>query len=289
MTLPSRLTLLDHVLVRSVARLVPLADRNEWLRAWHAEIWYLRSRQPPHSPGSLRASLASTLASNLDLTGGLVRDALWLRSDLWRRTFSGTPLLCLVSLLCLCVPAAALLLLLGGRSDVHTTLLRLLDQAARCVFAAPLVLFVSALTSAPTSVALHTSGTPAAWLNRKLFFVAKTSLSLILAFLVSVDLARPIYDPLPNLADLFQVFFFVSFALFVLRWAFLDQDARCKQCLRSLATPARVGRPSHNLLEWNGTELTCRDGHGLLSVPEIATSWCRGSRWIQAPSDLEGA
>jgi hypothetical protein len=65
-----------------------------------------------------------------------------------------------------------------------------------------------------------------------------------------------------------------------LRWAFADQQQRCKQCLHLLATPARVGRPSYNLLEWNGTELLCKHGHGLLSVPEIETSWCQSSQWV---------
>jgi hypothetical protein len=74
---------------------------------------------------------------------------------------------------------------------------------------------------------------------------------------------------------------FVPLALIGLRWAFADQEQRCKQCLRMLAGPARVGRPSHNLLEWNGTELACKQGHGLLSVPEMETSWCDSSRWVE--------
>ncbi len=37
--------------------------------------------------------------------------------------------------------------------------------------------------------------------------------------------------------------------------------------------PARVGQPSRSFLAWNGTELICVDGHGLLHVPEMPTSW----------------
>jgi hypothetical protein len=48
-----------------------------------------------------------------------------------------------------------------------------------------------------------------------------------------------------------------------------------------LTEPARVGRPSRNLLEWNGSEMNCRQGHGLLSVAEMETSWCEASRWIE--------
>lgn len=61
--------------------------------------------------------------------------------------------------------------------------------------------------------------------------------------------------------------------MFGLRWTLAEQEQRCKYCLQSLQNPARVGRPSHNLLEWNGTELNCKWGHGLLSIPEIETSW----------------
>jgi hypothetical protein len=82
------------------------------------------------------------------------------------------------------------------------------------------------------------------------------------------------------------MFAFFFFALLGLRWAIGDQEQRCKHCLRSLTTPARVGRPSHNLLEWNGTERSCKHGHGLLSIPEMETSWCRSSRWINLDASL---
>jgi hypothetical protein len=89
-----------------------------------------------------------------------------------------------------------------------------------------------------------------------------------------------LHNAFPATADFFRIYFFVLFSLIGLRWAIHDQEQRCKHCLHSLATPARVGRPSHNLLEWNGTELNCTRGHGLLSIPEMETSWCQSSRWI---------
>ena len=58
-----------------------------------------------------------------------------------------------------------------------------------------------------------------------------------------------------------------------------------EQLNRSLASPTPVGRPSHNLLEWSGSELICKQGHGALSVPEMETSWCESSEWVsQSPS-----
>jgi hypothetical protein len=46
------------------------------------------------------------------------------------------------------------------------------------------------------------------------------------------------------------------------------------------AHPARVGEPSRNFLGWNGLELICIAGHGLLHVPEIQTSWFSTQRWL---------
>ena len=76
---------------------------------------------------------------------------------------------------------------------------------------------------------------------------------LLLSFLLSVNLCLPLHAFLPATADLLQILFFVIFALIALRWVFADQEQRCQRCLRALASPARVGRPTYNLLEWNGT------------------------------------
>ena len=75
---------------------------------------------------------------------------------------------------------------------------------------------------------------------------------------------------------------FTSFAglLFSFRWALRDQRLRCPVCLNLLTSPARVGHPSRSFLAWHGTELICGKGHGLLHVPEIATSWFSTQRWL---------
>jgi hypothetical protein len=70
------------------------------------------------------------------------------------------------------------------------------------------------------------------------------------------------------------------FSLFAFRWALCDQRKRCPVCLRSLTNPARVGQSSCNFLAWNGTELICLGGHGLLHVPDIPTSWFSTQRWL---------
>jgi hypothetical protein len=71
-----------------------------------------------------------------------------------------------------------------------------------------------------------------------------------------------------------------SICLFGLRWALRDQRQRCPVCLGKLTHPARVGQPSRNFLAFNGTELICVGGHGLLHVPEIPTSWFSTQRWM---------
>ena len=59
------------------------------------------------------------------------------------------------------------------------------------------------------------------------------------------------------------------------------EDADIRRENQWLALPARVGRPSRNLLEWNGSEMNCKRRHGLLSVSEMETSWCDAIRWIE--------
>ena len=63
------------------------------------------------------------------------------------------------------------------------------------------------------------------------------------------------------------------------RWALSDQRSRCPVCLRSLTNPARIGSASNTFLELYGEELMCLNGHGLLHVPEIATSYST-ERWL---------
>ncbi|MFP5228881.1 MAG: hypothetical protein ACLGXA_14775 [Acidobacteriota bacterium] len=81
----------------------------------------------------------------------------------------------------------------------------------------------------------------------------------------------------PNLLQMFTAF---PALLFGFRWILQDQRRRCPECLRRLSSPARVGQASCNFLSWNGTELFCVRGHGLLHIPELATSWCSTQRWL---------
>ncbi len=117
-------------------------------------------------------------------------------------------------------------------------------------------------------------------LRRWTFLSGKIALLLPIVYLVSLDLAylRTTLDTLAS--QYIQLVSSFSICLFGLRWTLRDQRQRCPVCLGKLTHPARVGQPSRNFLAWNGTELICVGGHGLLHVPEIPTSWFSTQRWM---------
>jgi hypothetical protein len=262
---PSPLTQSDRNLLRAVERIVPRAERDEWNRAWRAELWHMRHRRTPRRAAA-------------DLTLGLICDALWLRTESWRRILNGTAALCLGSLCGLLLISTLVALAMHG--DWHSMSVHLAAQFQRFLFEAPLIVFVNIGITPRIYMERNSRSNTSHWLMRQLFLLAKTLLTLLLSFMLSADLCQPVHAALPIFGDLLQTFLFILLALVGLRWVFRDQDQRCKQCLRSLAVPARIGRPTHNLLEWNGTELACKRGHGMLSVPEMETSWCQSSRWV---------
>jgi len=262
----------DRNLLRAVEKIVPAEERAEWSRTWRAELWHMHHRTDRRVPGRKDFGIA------VDLSIGLMCDALWLRTDSWSRALSGTPALCLASLAGLGLLATLLGLALNGSWRAFEVYAR--GPLERSALAAVLVVFVSFALATRGHIEQHSTSKGRFGLRRHSFFAAKAALVLLLACLLSTDICGPIHAVFPQTAGALQLLMFVPFALLGLRWAFADQEGRCKQCLRSLAGPARVGRPSHNLLEWNGTELACKHGHGRLNVPEMETSWCDRSRWV---------
>ena len=117
-------------------------------------------------------------------------------------------------------------------------------------------------------------------LRRWGFLGCKLALLLPIIYFVSLDLAhmRATIDPFTS--EYIQLISAFSICLFGLRWSLRDQRQRCPVCLGKLTHPARVGQPSRTFLAWNGTELICVGGHGLLHVPEMPTSWFSTQRWL---------
>jgi hypothetical protein len=124
-------------------------------------------------------------------------------------------------------------------------------------------------------------------LHRWCFLGCKIALLLPIVYFVSLDLAhlRPTLDPISS--EYIQLVSSFSICLFGLRWSLRDQRQRCPVCLGKLTHPARVGQPSRTFLAWNGTELICVGGHGLLHVPEMPTSWFSTQRWLYLDSSWE--
>jgi hypothetical protein len=117
-------------------------------------------------------------------------------------------------------------------------------------------------------------------LRRWGFLGSKLALLLPMVYFVSLDLAHLRANVDPVSSEYIQLVSAFSICLFGLRWVLRDQRQRCPVCLRRLTHPARVGQPSRNFLAWNGTELICVGGHGLLHIPEIQTSWFNTQRWL---------
>jgi len=124
--------------------------------------------------------------------------------------------------------------------------------------------------------------------RRWAFLYAKILLTLPIVFFVSRDLAHLASAAHPLHGQYIQIVSSFCICLYGLRWSLRDQRARCPVCLCKLSHPARVGEASRNFLAWNGTELMCADGHGLLHVPELPTCWFSTQRWIYLDASWSG-
>lgn len=116
--------------------------------------------------------------------------------------------------------------------------------------------------------------------RRWVFLAMKLGLVVFIVYCVSTTLAFADVSLSANASVYIQ--FSTSFLglLLSFRWALRDQRRRCPVCLHVLTNPVSVGHPSRNFLAWHGTELMCAKGHGLLHVPEMATSWFSTQRWL---------
>ena len=270
-SLPSPLPRVDCKLLGFVCPLVPFNQRQDWIRSWAAELWCCH-----HAHRGVRTRT---------LFFGVFQDALWLRGEQIRLAVSGTAVLCLFALLFFV--GVSLLPVLSDTGRWEGLGFWLVHQGMRFSCESVLIAFVSYAT-APFQVG-SVAAQRQVWLKARLFHWAKTFLVLVLAFNLSADLSYPLRTVVPLTAEFLQSMSFAFLALLGLRWSVKDEVSRCRQCLRTLAAPERVGRPSHNFLEWNGAEMLCSHGHGLLSVPELETSWCHASAWVTLDSCLSSS
>jgi hypothetical protein len=116
--------------------------------------------------------------------------------------------------------------------------------------------------------------------RRWAFLSLKFALIVPLVYFGSFDLAYGSNSLSVDASELLELFCTFWGLLLAFRWSLRDQRKRCPVCLRILTNPARVGQFSRNFLAWNGTELVCLSGHGLLHVPDLSTSWFGSQRWL---------
>ncbi|HEV7136210.1 MAG TPA: hypothetical protein VGN43_06220 [Steroidobacteraceae bacterium] len=263
--LPSPLARTDRILLGATRWLVPGSEREDWERAWQAELW--------HRSHARNADAAPQLLC------GVVQDALWLRTETVSRALTGTPSLCVLLLLSLLLLAIIPAIIAAGSLQAFAAIA--MGTLPRIAVESSLVAFVSFAT-AVTSLEENLCTPYRLRFKARLFLIAKMVLILLLAWMVSMDLTWPVREFFPFTALILQSLMFVVFGLLGSRWSSIDSALRCQHCLCSLASPTRVGRPSWNLLEFNGTELECKQGHGHLSVPEMETSWRQSSVWVAA-------
>jgi hypothetical protein len=162
-----------------------------------------------------------------------------------------------------------------------------LAQRERLPFSILLFTLIVALIALPATTALplgeyprHSGRLP--WpvrMKRWVFFWSKFALVVPLVCFTSLDAAYGSHPLNSTTAQYIQLAVSFFGFLFAFRWILQDQRKRCPVCLRVLSHPVRVGLASRNFLAWNGTELICAGGHGLLHIPELPTSWFGTQRW----------
>ena len=116
------------------------------------------------------------------------------------------------------------------------------------------------------------------------FLALKTSLLLSLCFVACTELTARISMAVTGgihpLVGISATWLFLVTAMLALFWALHDQSRRCRICLKRLGNEASVGAPSYLFLDWWGTELVCPEGHGVLHIPEMTSSWLEFEQWV---------
>jgi MacB-like periplasmic core domain len=117
------------------------------------------------------------------------------------------------------------------------------------------------------------------------FFCGKTLLALLCVMFAGIEFTHASSITMTGGTDLstepISTWLFLLSSMGVLAWAVLDQRRRCRVCYSRLGLAAHVGCPGCILLDWAGTELVCMEGHGMLHVPEMASSWQEPEQWTK--------
>ncbi len=116
-----------------------------------------------------------------------------------------------------------------------------------------------------------------------LFFCAKTALALLAVLIAGIEFTRASAITMTGGTDAWteplSTWLFLLASMGALTWSVYDQSQRCRVCQRRLGLAAHVGCPGCMLFDWAGTELVCSEGHGMLHVPEMTSSWHEPEQW----------
>ncbi len=242
-------------MLRMAGWLVPASLRGEWIAEWRAELHWVP------------AECATAFCL------GAFRDALWLRRNAvdGKRLWLDDPVMCVLNL------AAAAGVLVG----VALWLPESRGGAGAPWFSHLMVIGIAALLL-PAVVPMSLGEYPAERRFRRWVFLAvKLGLVAPIVFFAAYDCGR-------LLAPQMQAHGLIVGYVLGFRWVIVDQRSRCPICLRRLACPARIGCSSNVLLDWYGTELVCRKGHGVLHVPELMGSSYSAPRWVELDDSWRG-
>jgi hypothetical protein len=145
---------------------------------------------------------------------------------------------------------------------------------------------VSSVSLGETHLTAHRPSTRES-LRRLFFLGSKFVLIAGIGGFASVDIAYCSVSSYSAAAECLQLISCFAICLAGFRWVLADQRHRCPVCLRRVTNPASVGLASRTFLGWNGTEMICMDGHTLLHVPSLPTSWFSDQRWLYLDSSWQ--
>jgi hypothetical protein len=237
------------------AKVVAIMPDDAWRLTSHPDAWLLESEQDlSNLPPDTRGFVIGQIAEAVDSPATRGRWQFAISRDGGSELFD-------------CVPVAD-----GIYRPWMTFLFTLLLAIGALPATTPLPLGEYPAADHPLFAAMR-------W-RRWIFLAMKLGLAIFIVYCVSTTLAFADASLSSNTSVYIQ--FSSSFLglLLSFRWALRDQRRRCPVCLNVLTNPVVVGQPSRNFLAWHGTELMCAKGHGLLHIPEMATSWFSTQRWL---------
>jgi hypothetical protein len=246
-------------ILTAASRLVPKEQRAEWLAEWRGELWHVKTDAAIFCLGSFR-------------------DAAWLRRNSPREQMLTSPACCLFFL----AVVAALSLFFALHLPVITTSARDGADSARGMF---LILTSMACILLPATTNLPLGEYPRYARRRWIFLASKVALILpsIYAACIYIFYQNRSHQPFVIPPQVLLAAIILAF-----RWVLNDQRRRCPVCLRLLSHAAHVGQHGRNFIEWNGTELMCMRGHGLLHIPATPADWSGRQRWFDLDPSWSG-